>query len=126
MKKWKELIDRVKGVHVLIGFMVLLVSVASPFVVKVDKRWANAEQEIINNQQLQESIHLQQQTIQQLNDKFSIDIAKLKWESRKEQYNEFVIEHGDDIKEMDEATKIRFLILKDKLAIALLEYDNLL
>ena len=102
--------------------MVLLAGVASPFVIKLDNRWVHAE----TASQLQESIELQQQTIKQMNTKFSIDIAKLKYDNRKEQYNDFVVEHGEDISTMTEAEKIKFLDLKDKLENAERDYENLL
>jgi hypothetical protein len=36
-------LEKIKKAHVVIGFMVLLASAASPFVVKIDHRWAKAE-----------------------------------------------------------------------------------
>ena len=122
MTKFKQLIERIKGVHVVIAFMVLLVGVASPFVVKLDNRWLHAA----DGMNLQQTIELQQKTIQQMNSKFSIEIAKLKYDNRKEQYNDFVVQHGEDISTMTEAEKIKFLDLKDKLEEAERDYENLL
>ena len=122
MMKFKQLIERIKGVHVVIAFMVLLVGVASPFVVKLDNRWLHAA----DGMNLQQTIELQQKTIQQMNSKFSIEIAKLKYDNRKEQYNDFVVQHGEDISTMTEAEKIKFLDLKDKLEEAERDYENLL
>ena len=122
MTKFKQLIERIKGVHVVIAFMVLLVGVASPFVVKLDNRWLHAA----DGMNLQQTIELQQKTIQQMNSKFSIEIAKLKYDNRKEQYNDFVVQHGEDISTMTEAEKIKFLSLKDKLEEVEREYENLL
>jgi len=121
--KWLE---KVNTAYVVLGFMVLLAGVASPFVVKLDNRWANAEEEIQNNKDLKQSIELQQQTIENVNTKLSIEIARLTFEIRKEDFNNFVIKYGDKIETMTVENKIQFLSLKDKLDIAKLKYESLL
>lgn len=119
MKKWLE---KIKAWQAIVAALAATIALTSPFVVKLDNRWVHAETGI----KLQETIELQQHTIQQMNDKFAIEIAKLKYENRKEQYNEFVAEHGDDLNVMSPANKIKFLELQDKLEEAEREYENLL
>ena len=121
--KWLE---KVNTAYVVLGFMVLLAGVASPFVVKLDNRWANAEEEIQNNKDLKQSIELQQQTIENVNTKLSIEIARLTFEIRKEDFNNFVIKYGDKIETMTVENKIQFLSLKDKLDSAKTKYESLL
>ena len=117
-----KIIEKLNNSKIVIGLIVAIIGLVFIW----DKTYVRAETEIKNNAQLQESINLQQQTIQEVNTLLSLDIAKLKYESRLEQYNNFILNHGDNMSVMSSINKIKFLAAKTKLDEAEKNYDLLL
>ena len=111
--------DKLNEYKIVLGFVLVLIAILFVW----DKTYVRAETEIKNNAELQQSIQLQQQTISQMNTKLSIDIAKLKFENRQEQYNAFILAHGDDMAVMSEVNKVKYLDIKNKFEAAEKEYE---
>lgn len=105
--KFKELVERVKGVHVIIGFMVLLAGVGSPFVVRLDNRWAKAEATFNSIQQVYQ--HSLKQEV-----RLDIKIAEDKLDTARQNKIEFELRYGLDITKYSEAEEqLYIMIIKD-------------